>query len=213
MTRLALVLLLLVLPLSALAQLPEPDPGDLWISFDEIGNKLCTVTTPFVTNNVFYVLTQDVPGGIAGYEFSLNIDPLVIVFAGDDLTNPGGSINVGTAPQEWIVGIGNCLAGVGIVPLVQITYGMFALDTFEHLICQQPSDPSSFAPATPGYLDCSGGLFPFTPHPDGNFNGPSGCGFFYLAGGAPPNFDVGTCSLEGLPTDTDSWGSIKSRFR
>lgn len=212
MTRLVFGLLLCVLPHSTLAQLPPPGPGDLWISFDEIGNKLCTVTPPFVTTNQFYVLATDLAGDIAGYEFSLSIDPSTVVFAANDLTNPG-SINVGTPPQEWIVGIGNCVAGVGIVPLVQFTYGLFVQDSLEHLVCQQPSDPSSFVPATPGYLDCSGGLLPFTPHPDGSFNGPAGCGFFYIAGGEPPNFDVGTCSLEGLPADADSWGSIKSRFR
>jgi hypothetical protein len=202
-----LILLLCVLPSAVLAQLPQPDPGDIWVAFDEIGNQYCALITPFTTDNAIYVLTQDVAGDIAGYEFSLGLDPGLVVFSYTDLTNPGFSINVGTPPGEWIVGIGFCLSGTGIVPLVQLTTGVFAVDANEHLLCPGASDPSSFSPPTPGYLDCSSGLIPFTPYPEN-----SGCSFYYVDGMQPPTFDVGTCSLEGLPTQAESWGSLKSTY-
>jgi hypothetical protein len=208
----AAMLLLCLWSAAARAQLPQPDPGDLWVSFDEIGNKLCTVATPFVTDNHFWVVTWDIQNDLAGFEFQLTADPSVVVFSAGVPLDPGGDCSLnGTFPFEWICGLGRCLDGAGLIPLVQFTYGVFDTAADARLICQGPSTPSSFDPPVPGYLTCLWDFVPFTPHPSGGVAMPDGCGMLY-AGSAPPTFEVETCSFEGLLTEAESWGSVKSMF-
>jgi hypothetical protein len=104
------------------------------------------------------------------------------------------------------------LDGAGEIALVQFNYGVFDTDAQPRLICQGPAETPGYHPLTPGYLTCSGGFVPFTPHPSGGVAMPDGCGMLYVES-APPTFDVTTCSFEAVQVNAEIWGSMKSRFR
>jgi hypothetical protein len=186
--------LLLVWTSGGLAQL---EPGDAWVAFDPLGTMLTGYPPAFTTDNTFYVFAYGIE--LSGYEFSISIsDPSIVVLGASELTNPEGSINVGTAPLEWIVGVGFC-TGDDFTPLVEVTYGYFVPLITDVLVCLGPSEPASLTPPVPAYLDCAGSILPFTAVPAPCVVYPDGCGVLW-----PTECPVAT--------ETASWSALKIAY-
>jgi hypothetical protein len=84
---------------------------------------------------------------------------------------------------------------------VQYQIGFFVpVPPTDVVACLGPSSPSSFAPAAPGYLDCSGGLSPFGVAENGQGVYPDGCLVMNATNDAP------------IATETKSFGAIKARY-
>lgn len=195
MRTMLLTLALIMVAAPGMAQL---DPGDLFVAFDAAGTQMSVNPPAFTTTNVAYVMSYGVD--LAGYEFAISItSPDIIIFSATEQTSPG-SINVGTPPLEWIVGIGLCKPGPGVLPLVQLTYGYFVPAITDVLICLGPSDPASLNPPATAYLDCSNSILPFGAPPGYVGLYPPGCGVLY------PTADC--C----VAAESRTWGSVKSEF-
>jgi hypothetical protein len=113
-----------------------------------------------------YVLALGLESDIFAFEFRLEAPPCMIILGAIVLTNPGGSINVGTPPYNYVVGIGACVPNEVLVPLVRLS--CFIVDDAcaeTALLTLGPSQPTSFYPPTPGYLDCSSNLIRFNVGP------------------------------------------------
>lgn len=196
MKKLAILAILMVFATGAFAQ----DAGDVGVFFDAAGTTTSAMPPAFTTTNLFYVATFGLTE-LSGYEFMLSVSsPDIIIFAAADMTNPGLSINVGTPPLEWTVGVGICVGNPGTLNLVQVTYGFFVPAVSDVLICLGPSDPASLNPPVPAYLNCSGGILPFGVAENGQGAYPNGCGVLYPTTDAP------------IATEATSWGSVKSSF-
>ena len=170
------------------------DPGDIGVFFDPGGTATTACWASFTQTNNFYVVAFDVPGDLRGYEFGLVIDPTIIIFGSAMIAGPA-PINVGSAPNNWIVGTGGCVNGAGAVTLVQFTAGYFVSPVTDLLICLLPSTPSSFAPATPGWLACDDSLIPFGVALNGEPDYPNGCAVLCPSAEPPvpvPGASVGT---------------------
>jgi hypothetical protein len=197
MKKLAILAILTVFATSAFAQ---AEPGDLGVFFDPAGTTTSATPPAFTQNNIFYVATFGLTQ-LSGYEFMISIsDPNIIIFNAAEQTNPGGSINVGTPPLEWTVGVGFCTGSEGVFNLVQVTYGFFVPTVADVLICLGPADPASLNPPVPAYLNCSGDILPFGVAQNGQGTYPDGCGVLYPTADDP------------IATDADSWGSLKAKF-
>jgi len=190
-----IVLVALLATTSAFAQ----DPGDAGVFFDPAGTVSRGILPAFVPTNV-YVIGFDLAGDVAGYEGSLAIsDPSILILA-TILSGPG-PLNVGT-PTNFIVGAGGCFSGAGATILITYQVGNFTGAPLNDLLfCLGSATPSSFAPATPGYLDCSSNLLPFGVAQNGGGVYPNGCG---VADATAPDFPVGAVQT--------SWGAVKSQF-
>lgn len=193
---LAAVLTLVAMTSMAFAQ---AEPGDVGVFFDAAGTMTTAEPPAFTTTNIFYVATFDLPQ-ISGYEFAVTVgDPNIVIFAANDLTNPGASINVGTPPLEWTVGIGLCAGNAGVINLVQFTYGFFVASVSDVLVCVGPADPASI-PGLPAWLRCDGTIIPFGVAENGEGRYPNGCGVMWPTMQGP------------VGADTTSWSSVKSNF-
>lgn len=195
LTSIALVLCLVAMSTVAFGQ---ADPGDVGVFFDNGGTATTACWPSFTQTNHFYVVAFDT-GGIAGYEVGLTIDPTVIIF-NSMMVAGAGPINVGSAPDNWIVGTGNCVNGAGAVALLDFTAGYFVAGPTDLTICLTPTSPSSFNPAVPGWLECDDSLTPFGVAASGGPDYPDGCGVLCPTGQDP------------VGTEQASWGSLKSTF-
>jgi hypothetical protein len=184
---------------SASAQVHARDIG---VYFDQ-NATLCTVNAPpFTTTLNFWVLGFDLDGGVLGYEVGLTIDPAIVIFA-SQMEQPGMPINVGQAPTNWIVGTGACFDGDGVFHLLKFTYGYFDAAATNMTVCLGPTTPSSFTPASAGYLQCNESLIPF--------------GLATYPGDYPPGCSVinptGTLLCEPpVAAQETSWGAVKASF-
>jgi len=122
----------------------------------------------------FHVLGFDLPGQVKGWELSVVIDPSFTVLARD----LGGTlwIDVGGPTDNFIVGTGACLDGTGVFQFVRYQIGWFSgsVPPTDQLVCLGPASPSSFVPATPGYLQCDNTLTVMDPVGGGGLI-PEGC--------------------------------------
>jgi hypothetical protein len=197
MKKLAILAILMAFATGAFAQ---AETGDLGVFFDPAGTTTTATPPAFTTTNLFYVATFGLTA-LSGYEFMISIsDPNIIIFAAADQTNPGLSINVGTPPLEWTVGVGFCTGSAGTLNLVQVTYGFFVPAVSDVLICLGPSDPASLNPPVPAYLNCSGQILPFGVAENGQSAYPNGCGVLYPSNQSP------------IATDATTWGAVKAKF-
>jgi hypothetical protein len=176
---------------SAFAQ----DPGDIGLFFDVSGTQTFATINPGIPFWV-YVVAFDTPGGIAGWEGSMQRDPSLLL--GSEILTPG-ALNVGTS-ENWIVGLSSCLPGAGPTVLVTLSYIVFT-PVFDVLFCFTPSTPSSFGGVAPGWLDCGGSLIPFGVAANGQGVYPDGCAVGNATG------------LEPVATDQESWGALKALYR
>ena len=173
----------------ALAQ----DPGDIGLFFD-VGGMETTGTIEADTPFFLYLVAFDAPGGISGYEGSLELAPNYLLF--NAVFEPvSTSINVGT-DLNWAVGTGNCIPAVG--PTLLVTFQLFTTDPVADEIFTL--GPSSFDPPVIGYVDCN-----FLPYPFG----------FAVDGGAyPDNSAVGNPTfVPPVATEKENWGGVKALFR
>lgn len=149
----------------------------------------------------FYVLGFGLDGQVKGWELSVSLDPAFLIL-GRTLDQPG-SLNVGGA-DNWIVGSGGCFDGSSVYTFVTYQAGYFAgpVAPNDALFCLGPSDPSSFSPASPGYLQCSGSLVPM-----GTTSGLCPCTLYPIGCLVinPSDF----CIVETLST---SFGEVKAGF-
>ena len=177
-------------------------PRDVGVYFDPNGD-VCTVDPlPFTFDLEFWVLAFDLDGGIEAYEFGLDIDPRITVLS-SSMVHAGNPINVGQAPADWIVGIGACLDGSGVFPLVEYTWGYVDPGATDMTICLRASSPSSFVPPLPGYLQCTGSLVTF--------------GYSSFPGDYPPGCSVakptGTLLCEPpVTTAATTWSALKTSY-
>jgi hypothetical protein len=179
--------------------LAQPQDGDVGLVFD-LGFTQPWADPPlFTTTNEFYVLGYNLSGDVAAYEFQLTADPRIVLFSSTDLANPEGSVNTGLPPYSWIVDVGACVSGDGIVPLVQLIYGVFDATARDLTICIGPTTQSSFSPPSPGYRNCAGELARFGIANHGGRGYPDGCAVVY--GDFSP-----------LAAGATSWGAMKVRF-
>jgi len=176
------------------------DAGDAGVFWDAAGTVSNAPLPVFVPTNL-YVIGFDLAGDVGGYEGSLTISagPSITIL-GTTLSGPG-PLNVGD-PTNFIVGAGGCIASAGPTVLITYNIGNFTgVPLNDVLYCLGASNPSSFAPAAPGYLDCLGGLTPFGLAQNGGGVYPDGCA---VSDATDPGSVVGT-------TD-ESFGSVKAQF-
>lgn len=178
---------LLAVLVASLVGSPAPAqvaPGELGVYLDTDATISRGSVPAFTTDNELWVIGYELAGDIAGFEFGLTFDPNFIVFASEVLYP--GAINVGSPPTDWIVGLGGCYSGSGLVRLAKITYGYFVSSLPDALVCLGPSSPSSFVPATPGYLACDDSLIPFDVAQSGGGVYPDGCAVINPTTECPP---------------------------
>jgi len=162
------------------------------------GNSVITMD-PFVATN-FYVVAFDLDGQVKGFEFDVSFSNPSITILARNLQ--AGALNVG-AEDNFIVGTGGCFDGDGVwYQMVEYQAGFFqSVAPSDVTVCLGPSTPSSFDPATPGYLQCDGSLVPLNPAQTGGGVYPDGCGVINAT-------DPGSV----VTTVEESFGSVKSRF-
>ena len=199
MRKILLLGLASLLLVHAGATFAQGEPGDVGVFFDPAGTTSTACWPAFTTTNQFWVAGFDLEEGVRGYELGLIIDPTIIIFA-SVMDQPGGTINIGAAPHNWIVWTGACLDGSGVFSLLRFTAGYFVPSVADLLVCTTSSTPSSFVPATPGYLTCADQLVPFGVAQNGSGIYPDGCGVICPSAEAP------------IPADSFSWGSVKASY-
>lgn len=208
--RFAIGLLPLLLTTSgfrAIRAQPPPEPHDLAVVFDPNGTTFCDFPPPFTTDEEFWVVGYFLDGGVAGYEFGLVIDPMLIIF--NSVPNPIDAINVGTPPTNWIVGTRVCLDGSDVLPLVAFTYGYFTANATDMTICPTASTPTSFTPGMPGYLRCDDTLVPMSLFPD---RVDYGWGCAVVNPTDTPFLQKAPFCGPIVATDVTSWGAVKARY-
>lgn len=175
------------------------DSGDAGFFWDPAGTVSEGVLPVFVPTNL-YMIVFDAAGDVGGYEGSITVSNPSLLLLSTILNGPG-PLNVGD-PTNFIVGAGGCIASVGATTLITYQYGNFTgVPVNDVLFCLGASNPSSFAPAAPGYLDCLGGLTPFGTAQSGGGVYPDGCA---VANATDSGSVVGTTA--------ESFGAVKSKF-
>ena len=123
----------------------QPEPGDIGVFGDPAGTITTIDAVAFVPFN-FYVVGFDQDGGYKGYEFEIQVSPTVTVLA--RVLNPPTALNVGSG-DNFIVGTGGCVSGVGAVVLVDYQALVFAPE-FDSPICVTNSTPSRMVSSVAG---------------------------------------------------------------
>jgi hypothetical protein len=194
MKKLVILALVTLVATPAFAQ----ETADMGVFFDQAGTQTTACWASFTQTNHFYAVAFDID--LAGFELGLIIDPTIIIF-NSAMVAGAGPINVGAAPDNWIVGTGSCVSGVGgAVVLLDFTAGYFVAPVADLLICVTPSSPASLQPAVPAYLTCQSDILPFGVAASGSPDYPDGCGVLCPTGEAP------------IATDATSWGSLKGAY-
>jgi hypothetical protein len=188
------LVLLMVMSSMAFAQ---PEKYDAGIFFDQAG---ATFGNPVAfTQWHFYAMAFDLDGQVKGYEFGVTIPAAITVLG--SVPNPPSALNLGPAPANWIVGTGLCMTDLPgeWFQMVDFTGLLFA-PAVDLLVCMTAATPSSFVPATPGYLKCDGSLVPFGVAENGAPDYPNGC-MVLGPTGQPP-----------VANDAASWGAVKAQY-
>jgi hypothetical protein len=144
-----------VLALSTAVSAGVPQPGDIGIFFDDAGTQTSRAGVGAFSFFDVFVVAFDVPGGLLGYEFALQVPAGTIVSGGRQFF-PAGALDVGTGDDNWLVGTGGtCLSSNGHQVLVKYTSMLFlAQPNPDQTLCMGPATPTSFPPGAPGYLTC-----------------------------------------------------------
>ncbi|MCB9914903.1 MAG: hypothetical protein H6828_07100 [Planctomycetes bacterium] len=132
----------------------------LGIYFDAAGTQTSTQVQP---NTIFtlYVIADNIPTGIAGYEFFVDVPPGIFPLSAT-AQGPGGTVlDIDSSLQGFIVGLAGCFVGPGPHVLAEMTLlapAPLAGAPFSLL----PTTPSSFGGTSTGYADCGAlALHPF----------------------------------------------------
>jgi len=189
---------LLLLTLAAPAAADQKAPRTVGLFADSAGNTAELFVTGFIPF-LFHAVGFELDGQVKGWELSVQIDPDFTVLT-RTLDQPS-SLNVGNG-DNFIVGSGGCFVGSPSYVFVTYNVGYFAgpVAPNDAAVCLGPVVPSSFSPATPGYLQCDGTLVPLE-------LSEGGCCGLYPDGCLVIN---GTQCIIG--TASSSFGEVKSRF-
>lgn len=127
--------------------------------FDAMGTQTSTNVAPFEAFQVYFI-TDNVPVGVAGYEFLVDVPPELLI-VGVTAHPVSSSLDIDSSNEGFIVGSGVCMVGPG--PLVLAEFTCMALapanDLRIHIL---PTVPSSFGGTAPGYAECTTlALYPF----------------------------------------------------
>lgn len=193
-----LVIVALALALSASTAFAQAEAGDVGIYADPAGSQSTIVPAPF-TPFLIYVIGSDLPGDVAGYEFTVTIpDPTLLVIG--TVLNPATAVNIG-AGTNFIVGTGSCLPAAGQLSLVTLTIFPQAPAYVDVAVCLAPSTPASLTPAVPAYLTCDSQITRMGVAQNGEGVYPDGCLIVGPTVVGPP-----------VATEASSFGEIKARF-
>jgi len=129
-----------------------PTGETLGIYFDPEATTTSTVVEPLEFFQVYFI-AENVPVGITGYEFRVNVPPELFI-TGTVCHPVGASIDIDSDFAGFIVGCGQCLSGSGPIVVAEIT--CLALEpAFDLQLTLGPAIPSSFGGMTPGYTECN----------------------------------------------------------
>ncbi len=196
MKQIVLLLAVLAVPLLDDARAE----GTIGVYFDP--EATMTVATPplFTTQEKMYFAVNGIPEGeILGFEFDSRIDPHILLFGfpGIPIGSPQCCTDIG--PFEFIVSLSQCAPASGPTVLVEWNFGIFAPEHASDMeICLLEASPSSFSPPVPGYLTCDSELRTLSTVPSPCPEIPPGCAVLYP-----------TCTVA---TESESWGTVRSRF-
>ena len=129
--------------------------------FDPGATQTSLTVAPMEIFNIYFI-AEDVPAGISGYEFYVNMPPELLILSVTAHPVAFNTLDIDPSNEGFIVGIGGtCLSGAG--PIVLAEFSCMSLQTAAGLeITIGPSNPSSFGGTAPGYAECSTlALFPF----------------------------------------------------
>ena len=150
------------LALSALSSLATALPAGetLGTYFDAAGTQTTTRVAPLEIFPIYFIC-ENVPVGVAGYEFYVTMPPELLILSVTAHPTTSTTIDVDPSNEGFIVGTAGCLTGPG--PIVLAEFTCMALDPASNLgITLGPTTPSSFGGLAPGYAECGTlALFPF----------------------------------------------------
>jgi hypothetical protein len=127
--------------------------------FDAAGTQTSVTVAPLEVFDVYFIC-DNIPAGVAGYEFYVNMPPELLILS--VTAHPvGSSLDIDSSNEGFIVGTGSCLLGPG--PIVMGEFRCLALAPATNLaITLSPVTPSSFGGTATGYAECNTlALFPF----------------------------------------------------
>jgi hypothetical protein len=188
----------IALVVSAGAAHAQAEPGDLGIFADAEGTQTTLDVNPFVDFSV-YAVAFDLPDFNA-YELSVGgIGDLGLIVRDEFLFGPA-PLNVGSGPQNYIVGTGACVEQAGPLALVEIV--LLATDPVpsDSPICVGVSDPFTLDDPLPAYNTCGNVVTAFGVATNGGQDYPDGCLILNATGDAP------------VDNETSSFGEVKARF-
>ena len=124
--------------------------ASIGVFFDAAGRQDNAEVAPF-SSFVCYVAMRDLGGDLSGYEFRLLAPPQLTLLGASAI--PASSLNIGSAPANWIVGVGVCLDPMEPRAVVQIT-GMLMAEAVNLELRLAASQPSSSSANLPVYALC-----------------------------------------------------------
>jgi len=163
----------------------------------------CKTAAAFAIFNLYMVATD--LGCFTGWESGVSwSDPGYNILS--STLNPGSALNVGSAPTNFIVGLGLEVNAGSRYTLVTFSLGYFAGPTATELeVCLGPASPSTAEfNGGPGYATCGDVLIPLVLLQPATANYGEGCAIVN-----PVNTD--DCAI-GLATTEASFGEVKARF-
>jgi hypothetical protein len=196
MQRIASLCLLALVGLGVRTNAQAQQRYDVGIFSDPSGTSSAIAVTPFAEFEI-YVVAFDLDGLVKGFEVSASIPADVTVTQA--LPAGPAPINLGSDPEEFIVGTGGCIVAQPSVALVQLRCASLSADLVDAIVCPGPTTPSSFA-GRPGYVKCDSVLVPFAPASNTLPGYPGGC-LAINPQGEPP-----------VAGGAESFGALKARY-
>jgi len=146
-------LLLCAASLSLFPALATAQGETLGAFFDTGATQTTLSVSPFEPFNIYFI-AQNVPIGIAGYEFLVNVPPEIQLLSATAYPDEFNTLDIDSSLEGFIVGIGGaCLTGSGPIILAEVS--CWATQQVAGLeIWVGPSVPSSFGGTAPGYAEC-----------------------------------------------------------
>lgn len=142
--RIAMGLLTLLVTCAPLAEASE-----IGVYFDPQGNSQSRRVAAG-ENFKFYVLADGVSAGLKAYEFSLRVDPRVQVYG--RVLGGANAFDVGTGPDNWVVGTGTCEDDS---PVVLVEYSaLLVTESAGLFLSLEAASPTSSSNQRPAYVPC-----------------------------------------------------------
>ncbi len=121
--------------------------------FDPAATQTTLTVAPSEIFDIYFI-AQNVPVGVAGYEFYVNMPPELLILQVTTHPVHPNTLDIDSSNEGFIVGCGGlCLSGPG--PIVLAEFKCMALNPAAGLpITIGPANPSSFGGTAPGYAEC-----------------------------------------------------------